>query len=117
MASRMPSIFDLNAELARLTMFQRSPDATAEDRAGSVAELAHYRDGLVLAIKAAGRDHWERHLTGDELVHILDARRRSRSCAMTDRRGLSPCAPGRWPSSRRARGTGFCRRRARRKWP
>lgn len=68
----MPSIFDLNAELARLTMFQRSPDATAEDRAGSVAELAHYRDGLVLAIKAAGRDHWERHLTGDELVHILD---------------------------------------------
>jgi mannose-6-phosphate isomerase-like protein (cupin superfamily) len=25
-----------------------------------------------LAIKAAGKDHWERHLTGDELIHILD---------------------------------------------
>jgi mannose-6-phosphate isomerase-like protein (cupin superfamily) len=34
--------------------------------------LASYRDGLLLAIKASGTDHWERHLTGDELVHILD---------------------------------------------
>jgi mannose-6-phosphate isomerase-like protein (cupin superfamily) len=34
--------------------------------------LASYRDDLLLAIKASGKDHWERHLTGDELVHILD---------------------------------------------
>jgi mannose-6-phosphate isomerase-like protein (cupin superfamily) len=34
--------------------------------------LAPYRDGLLLAIKASGKDHWERHLTGDELIHILD---------------------------------------------
>jgi quercetin dioxygenase-like cupin family protein len=67
-----PAIVDLNAELAKLTMFRRTPGATAADRKGSVARLASYRDGLLLAIKASGKDHWERHLTGDELVHVLD---------------------------------------------
>ena len=62
-----PSIIDLNAELAKLTMFRRRPEATAAERRGSVAQLASCRDGLLLAIKAAGKDHWERHLTGDEL--------------------------------------------------
>ncbi len=38
----------------------------------TAARLASYRDGLLLAIKASGKDHWERHLTGDEMVHILD---------------------------------------------
>ena len=70
--SRPPSIIDLNAELAKLTMFRRTPQATAADRKGSVASLAPYRDGLLLAIKASGKDHWERHLAGDELVYILD---------------------------------------------
>jgi len=72
MDSRPPSIIDLDAELAKLTMFRRTPQATAADRKGSVAQLATYRDGLLLAIKASGKDHWERHLAGDELVHILD---------------------------------------------
>lgn len=70
-ASGPPGIVDLGGELAKLTMFRRTPQATAADRAGSVAELAPYRDGLLLAIKAAGTDHWERHLTGDELIHVL----------------------------------------------
>jgi mannose-6-phosphate isomerase-like protein (cupin superfamily) len=34
--------------------------------------LASYRDGLLLAIKFSGKDHWESHLTGDELIHILN---------------------------------------------
>jgi mannose-6-phosphate isomerase-like protein (cupin superfamily) len=72
MGSRTPSIIDLNAELAKLTMFRRTPQSTREETKGSVARLASYRDGLLLAIKASGTDHWERHLTGDELVHILD---------------------------------------------
>jgi mannose-6-phosphate isomerase-like protein (cupin superfamily) len=71
-ASGPPSIVDLGRELAKLTMFPRTPEATAADRKGSVAQLAPYRDGLLLAIKASGKDHWERHLTGDELVHVLD---------------------------------------------
>jgi mannose-6-phosphate isomerase-like protein (cupin superfamily) len=72
MESRMPSVIDLNAELAKLTMFRRTPQSTRVETKGSVARLASYRDGLLLAIKASGKDHWERHLTGDELVHILD---------------------------------------------
>ena len=72
MDSRPPSIIDLNAEVAKLTMFRRTPQSTAADRKGSVARLASYRDGLLLAIKASGKDHWERHPAGDELVHILD---------------------------------------------
>ncbi len=72
MASKPPAIVDLNVEVAKLTMFRRTPQSTAAERKGSVANLATYRDGLLLAIKASGRDHWERHLAGDELVHILD---------------------------------------------
>ena len=34
--------------------------------------MAPYRDGSLLAIKAAGKDHWERHLTGDKLIYVLD---------------------------------------------
>jgi mannose-6-phosphate isomerase-like protein (cupin superfamily) len=70
--SGTPSIVDLNTELAELTMFRRTPQSTAEDRKGSGAQLASYRDGALFAIKFSGKDHWESHLTGDELVHILD---------------------------------------------
>ena len=80
MASGMPSIIDLNAELAKLTMFRRTPQSTMADRKGSVAALASYRDGLLFAIKASGKDHWERHLSGDE----LDSRSR-RCCDPGDR--------------------------------
>jgi mannose-6-phosphate isomerase-like protein (cupin superfamily) len=69
---RPPAIVDLGAEAAKLRMFRRTPQATAADRKGSVAELATYRDGLALAIKASGVDHWERHFAGDELVHVID---------------------------------------------
>ena len=51
MESRMPSIIDLSAELAKLTMFQRTPQSTREETKGSVARLASYRDGLLLAIR------------------------------------------------------------------
>jgi len=53
-------------------MFRRTPQSTREETKGSVARLASYRDGLLLALKSAGTDHWERHLTGDELIHVLD---------------------------------------------
>src|SRR6202521_1809633 len=71
MASGMPSAIHLDAELAKLTMFRRTPHSTREETKGSVARLASYRDGLLLALKSAGTDHWERHLTGDELIHVL----------------------------------------------
>jgi mannose-6-phosphate isomerase-like protein (cupin superfamily) len=72
MEGKTPSIIDLNAEVAKLKMFRRTPGSTVADRKGSVAQLASYRDGLLLALKSSGKDHWERQLTGDELIHILD---------------------------------------------
>jgi mannose-6-phosphate isomerase-like protein (cupin superfamily) len=71
MAGRMPSIIDLAAELAKLTVCRRTAQSTMADRKGSVARLASYRDGLLLAIKFSGKDHWESH-PGDELIHIID---------------------------------------------
>ena len=72
-ASGTPSIIDLNAELAKLTLFRgRTPQSTMADRKGSSARLASYRDGGLSVTKFAGKGHWEAHLAGDELIHILD---------------------------------------------
>ena len=72
-ASRPPDIIDLDAELAKLAMFRgRTPQSTMVDRKGSGARLAAYRDGGVYITKFAGKGHWERHLPGDELAHVLD---------------------------------------------
>ena len=46
--------------------------STMADRRGSGARLASYRDGALLTTKFAGKGHCEPHLTGDELIHILD---------------------------------------------
>jgi quercetin dioxygenase-like cupin family protein len=71
--SRPPRIVDLNAELAKLTMFRgRTPQSTMADRKGSSARLAAYRDGGLSVTKFAGKGHWERHLPGDELIYVLD---------------------------------------------
>src|SRR5229473_1391592 len=72
-ASGMPSIVDLDAELAKLTMFrERTPQSTMAERKGSAARLASYRDGGLGITKFAGKGHWERHLPGDELIHVVD---------------------------------------------
>ena len=49
-------------------------DATVDNRGsqGSAARLASYRDGALTATKFAGKGHWESHLAGDELIHVLD---------------------------------------------
>src|SRR5438876_953336 len=71
--SGTPSIIDLNAELRKLTMFHgRTPQSTMADRKGSAARLASYRDGGLSITKFAGKGHWEAHLAGDELIHVLD---------------------------------------------
>src|SRR5919198_5045654 len=73
MGGTAPSIIDLNAELAKLTMFRgRTPQSTMADRKGSAARLASYRDGGLSITKFAGTGHWEAHLAGDELIYVLD---------------------------------------------
>ena len=70
--SGAPAIVDLNAEVAKLTMFRgRTPRSTMADRQGSAVRLAAYRDGVLSATKFAGQGHWERHIA-DELIHVLD---------------------------------------------
>jgi mannose-6-phosphate isomerase-like protein (cupin superfamily) len=116
MVSTTPSIIDLDAELAKLVMCRRTPQSTVADRTGSVARLASYRDGLLLAIKFSGKDHWESH-SGDELIYILEG------TAMLEivcddgppksfvlRAGMMAVVP-------QGCGTAFTLRRARRKWP
>jgi hypothetical protein len=49
-------IVDLTSEFAKLTMFGGALGRRPLDRQGSVAQLAVYRDGLLLAIKFAGKD-------------------------------------------------------------
>jgi mannose-6-phosphate isomerase-like protein (cupin superfamily) len=69
----MTTVIDLTAELARLTMLRgRTPQTTSADRAGTSAQLASYRDGSLFTGKFSGKGAWERHMKGDELVHILD---------------------------------------------
>ena len=71
--SGTPSIIDLDAELAKLTMFRgRTPQSTMTERKGSAARLASYRDGVLSITKFAGKGHWEAHLAGDELIHVLE---------------------------------------------
>jgi quercetin dioxygenase-like cupin family protein len=72
MESRTPSIIDLNAELAKLTMFRKlTPQTTRAERRGSATLLGSYRDGILFGGKNAGTSHWEDHAE-DELVHVLD---------------------------------------------
>src|SRR5690348_15546924 len=72
MQSKMPTIIDLNAEAAKLTMFRgQTPQTTRAERKGSTTSLARYRDGLLLLGKSAGTGHWETH-PEDELVCVLD---------------------------------------------
>ena len=60
MESKTPTIVDLNAELAKLTMFRGlTPQTTRGERQGSAALLGPYRDGILFAGKSAGTGHWE----------------------------------------------------------
>ena len=72
MQGKMPTIIDLDAEAATLTMFRRqTPQTTRAERKGSTTQLARYRDGLLLLGKSTGTGHWETH-PEDELVYVLD---------------------------------------------
>jgi len=68
----MTTIIDVNAEAAELTMFRgRTPTTTFAARKGTAANLASYRDGLLLLTKFTGKGHWETH-PADELVYVLE---------------------------------------------
>ena len=67
----MPTIIDVSAETAKLTMFHgRTPQTTFAERKGSAVHLGRYRDGMLLLGKSAGTGHWETH-PADELLYVL----------------------------------------------
>ena len=69
----MTTVIDLTTELSKLTMLRdRTPQTTSDQRAGTAAQLARYRDGALFTSKFTGLGAWERHPNGDELVHIID---------------------------------------------
>lgn len=69
----MTTIIDLTAELTKMTMLRgRTPQTTSADRLASSVRLAPYRDGAIFTSKFSGKGAWERHMKGDELVHVLD---------------------------------------------
>ena len=68
----MVAIVEVKAELANLTPAGLSPQSTAVAREASFAKLAVFRDGGLFSAKFIGETPWERHLSGDELVHIIE---------------------------------------------
>lgn len=69
----MTTLIDLTAELAKLTMLRdRTPAMPRAAREGSGARLTPYRDGGIFISKFAGKGDWERHPSGEEIVHIVD---------------------------------------------
>lgn len=68
----MPTVIDVNAEAAKLTMFRGlTPRTTRAERKGSGAHLGDFNGELLLLGKSAGTGHWETH-PADELVWVLD---------------------------------------------
>ena len=68
----MIAVLDLNAELAKLAPFARTPTSPEADRKKGLATLAPYRDGGIFTSKFSGTGGWERHPNGDEIVYILE---------------------------------------------
>ena len=65
-------IVDLNAEVAKLTMFRgRTPQSTMADRRGAPRDWRLIVTAPSPRRKFSGKGHWEEHIA-DELIHILD---------------------------------------------
>ena len=65
-------VLDLDAELAKLTHFARTPASPEAERKTGLAQLAPYRDGAIFVSKFSGSGGWERHPNGDEIVYVLE---------------------------------------------
>lgn len=69
---KVVAVLDINAELARLTQFARTPTSPEADRRKGLGSIAPYRDGGIFASKFTGTGGWERHPKGEEIVYILE---------------------------------------------
>jgi quercetin dioxygenase-like cupin family protein len=87
----MPTIIDVNGEVAKLRMFRgRTPQTTFAERKGSTVQFGTYRDGMLLLGKSAGTGHWETH-PEDELLYVLDG---AMTVDIVEREGVQSCTVG-----------------------
>lgn len=68
----MVAVLDLNAEFDRLTQFARTPTSPEAERRRGLGQVAPYRDGAIFTSKFSGTGGWERHPSGDEIVHVVE---------------------------------------------
>jgi mannose-6-phosphate isomerase-like protein (cupin superfamily) len=71
--SKATHAVDINAALAgRPVLRDRTRHTSEADAQAAFATLAPFRGGGIFAGSFSGESPWERHVNGDELVHILD---------------------------------------------
>ena len=68
----MPEAVDIDVVLSGLVPLElRNSQTTQEEENAAFATLAEFNNGAVFTGSFSGESAWERHLAGDELVHIL----------------------------------------------
>ena len=68
----MPKAVHISDATAALPVLRnRTPETRGPEADAAFAELAETRDGGVFAGSFEGESAWERHINGDELVHVL----------------------------------------------
>ena len=73
----MPKAVHVSDMIALLPVLRnRRPETQGPEADAAFAELAKTRDGGVFAGSFEGESAWERHVNGDELVHVLDGETR-----------------------------------------
>ncbi len=73
----MPKAVHVSDAIAPLPVLRnRTPETQGPEADAAFALLAETRDGGVFAGSFEGESAWERHINGDELVHVLDGETR-----------------------------------------
>lgn len=65
-------VITIEGELSKVQLLKnRTPETTSEEAKDAFALLSEYRDGGIYVTHYSGFSEWERHLNGDEFVHVL----------------------------------------------
>ena len=95
---------DIRIGLSGLRELKLSRATTAAEAAAAFSKLAPYNGGGVFVGRFSGRSPWERHPTGDELLHVLEGEVEVTVLAESGRL-TSPCGRARSSSYRAVSGT------------
>ena len=80
----MPEAVNISDAIAALPVLRnRTPETQGPEADAAFTMLSETRDGGVFAGSFEGESAWERHVNGDELVHVLDDETRVTVLTMT----------------------------------